>query len=192
MKKRFLFPCLLLVTSLVACGGGAAKGEEKNKSDFDVIAAQREKEKASEYTKATLKMKHYQKVEGRSGTLNYTVEYEKKDGEWSILSGGDELPSSHYGTFINFTMSYAEQFVLLLKGNLAPDAEPKYYVADAAATLEIAGTADTANAKGKVSASATWNKDGLLTKWHEKDNFTYYMGYNNCVIEETFNFTYSK
>ena len=182
-----------MILALTACsGGGAGKGEKKEKADFDNVAAQRVKVAESGYKKATMKMKHYQKVGSQKANYNYSVTYQLSSSlEWQVVESDISSAQSGYEGFINFTMDKAEQFLTALKA-LAENAAPTYYVAETASTLEVSGTADTANMKGKVSATANWNEYGMLTKWHEKDDFTEYQGYKNVIIEETLTYTYTK
>ena len=190
MKTKTIMS-LAIVLALTACGG-VAKGEKKEKSEFDTVAAQRVKVAESGYKKATMKMKHYQKIGSQSGSATYTVKYQlSNELEWGILDS--DLPStlSNFTSFVGFTMDKAEQFLTALQ-TMAPNAAPTYYVAETASTLEISGIADSANVKGKLGGTAQWNEYGMLTKWHEKDDCSYYQGLNNVIIEETLTITYSK
>ena len=182
-----------MILALTACsGGGAGKGEKKEKGDFESVAAQRVRVAESGFTKASMKMKHYQKVGSQKANYNYSVTYQLSSSlEWQVVESDISSAQSGYEGFINFTMDKAEQFLTALK-RMAENAAPTYYVAETASTLEVSGTADTANMKGKVSATANWNEYGMLTKWHEKDDFSEYQGYKNVIIEETLTYTYSK
>ena len=182
-----------MILALTACSGGdAGKGEKKEKGDFESVAAQRVRVAESGFTKASMKMKHQQKVGSQKANYNYSVTYQLSSSlEWQVVESDISSAQSGYEGFINFTMDKAEQFLTALK-RMAENAAPTYYVAETASTLEVSGTADAANMKGKVSATANWNEYGMLTKWHEKDDFSEYQGYKNVIIEETLTYTYSK
>lgn len=180
---------LAMVVALTACGGGKGKGPATTKEAFDEAAAERTDVAGSGYTHAVMKMSHYQKVSGQSYSMNYTSKYELRNGIWVVTES--DLPSSGYNNFIQLTMIYAESLLNNVRSNLAPNAEGTYYVTDTTGTLEINGTADTANMQGQVSAEAEWEAHGLLARWHEKDSFSKYNTYSNVEIDETLTYTYS-
>ena len=183
---------LTMVLALTACGGGSkSKGEEKTKEQFDEAAAERTDVAGSGYNTASLKGTHLQRYNGQDAKIDYEAKYARDGDTWNVTE--DNIPSSLATLLkdINFTMVYYSTFAAVFERTFSKDFQMKYYLADDSATLEISGESTSGNMVGTVAGEFEWNKFGLLTRWHEKDDFSSYMGYQGVVIEETMNFTYA-
>ena len=184
---------LATLFALVACGGGKAdKGQEKQKAEFEQIAAERTNVEATGYKTAKVTLKHWQKVEGQSQSAELHANYSLNGQTWVL--GENDFPASMgtYSNMINFNMILAQQFVTLLQGKLEQGSTVKYYVATESATLDIDGEINATDMVGHLTAEINWDKNGLLTKFYEKDNFSSYRGYSNVQIEETLTVAYAK
>ena len=182
-----------MVLALTACGsGGKSKGEKKEKTEFEQVAAERTNVAASGYKTAKLTLKHYQKVEGQSMNENLYANFTLTDNVWVI--GENNFPSAMttYANMINFFMVQSQMFITLLQSKMAT-LNTAYYVAAETAELDIDGDVNMEGSMvGHIAAEVTWDKFGLFSSFHEKDDFSNYRGYNNVVIEETISVAYSK
>ena len=183
---------LALVITLVACGKGKEKGQEKTKTEFDTVAAQRTNVQGAGYKTARMDMRHYQKVEGQSMTQNFYANYTLSGDQWVIGDNNFPATITAYSSMINFTMNKSESFLAAFNQLFSTDHTAKYYIADTTATLDITGKADRTDLKGTCEATIDWDKNGLLTSFSEKDSYSNYRGYSGVNIEESFTITYSK
>ena len=178
-------------TSQHTSEGGAEEVKKVSKAEFDQAAVQRTNISESGYKNAKLTLKHYQKVQGQSRNDEFFANYTLSDGAW--VMGSNNFPSNMqtYARMINFLMTQAQTFIDILQSKLV-NLYTTYSIGNSIGELGLSGNADSADMVGSINAAVTWDKNGLFKSFYEKDEFSYYQGFENIEIEETISVAYTK
>ena len=189
-RKVFVFGMLLPLTACGGKGGSSIKGEKVEESDFSGKAAERVEAEQPNYTSAKMTAKHYQKVAGKSNSMDGYATYTRQNGAWvSQEVNGVMTQMSTYVSIINFTMDLYERFFSMLAsyGTLTDE----FYLDDNSATIHLYGDFTISGNSGTIDCVIVWNQYGMLKSYKETDNYNDYRGTGSAQVKETFTATYS-